>query len=121
MSNKKEILPKNYLEQIPMHKTGLEWSVDKDDKVVLHIENKGIFNRAAQKLLKKPPITYIHLDEMGSFIWPVIDGEKDLIAIGKLVEKHFGDEANPLYERVAKFFQILHSYNFIEWKKSEKK
>ena len=30
----------------------------------------------AQKLLKKPKISYIHLDERGSFIWLKIDGEK---------------------------------------------
>ena len=29
------------------------------------------------------------------------------------VKEKFGDEAEPLYERLAKFFQILESYNFI--------
>ena len=53
---------------------------------------------------------------MGSFVWPLIDGEKDIVALGKLVEEHFGEKANPLYERLAKYFQILDSYGFIEWK-----
>ena len=52
MRKKKQVIPKNYLEQIPTH--DLQWSVDKDEKVVLHIENKGAFNRIAQKLFKKP-------------------------------------------------------------------
>lgn len=113
---KKEVISRNYLDQVPVHKTGLEWSTDENERIALHVENKGVFNRIAQKLLKKPKITYVHLDEMGSFIWPLIDGEKDLTAIGKLVGEHFGEKANPLYERVAKFFQILHSYGFIQWK-----
>ena len=44
-----------------------------------------------------------------------MDGEKDIIAIGKEVEEQFGEKANPLYERLAKFFQVLDSYHFITW------
>ena len=43
----------NYLERIPCRKEGLRWSVQ-DEKVTLEIDNKGIFNKIAQKLLKKP-------------------------------------------------------------------
>ena len=71
------------------------------------------WNRLFQKLLKKPKISYIHLDEMGSFIWPMLDGEKTVLEIGKAVEIEFGDKANPLYERLVKYFEILKSYNFI--------
>ena len=42
--------------------------------------------------------------------------EMDITADGKDVEMHFGEKANPLYERLAKYFQILDSYGFIEWK-----
>ena len=52
---------------------------------------------------------------MGSFIWPLIDGEKSILEIGEYVETHFGEKANPLYERLAKYFQILESYGFINW------
>lgn len=69
-----------------------------------------------QKFFKKPKVTHIHLDEMGSFVWPLLDGEKNIIELGKEVEKHFGEKANPLYERLAKYFQILDSYHFVEWK-----
>lgn len=55
----------------------------------------------------------MHLDEMGSFVWPLIDGEKTILEIGKAVEERFGDEAKPLYERLVKYFQILESYHFI--------
>lgn len=107
----------NYLERIPVRSEWLGWSADDKGIVTLEIENKGVFNRIAQKLLKKPKISYVHLDETGSFVWPIIDGEKDIVAIGKLVDEHFGEAAHPLYERLAKFFQILDSYHFITWKK----
>ena len=34
----------------------------------------------------------------------------------KIVEKQFGEKANPLYERLARYFQILESYRFITFK-----
>lgn len=113
---KKTAKTENYLERIPCHPEGIEWTVDQEGKVTLAIENKGVFHRLAQKLLKKPKISYVHLDEMGSFLWPLMDGETNLIELGKAVESRFGEQAHPLYERLAKYFQILESYGFITWK-----
>ena len=106
----------NYLEKIPLKNPEIQWTADENGIVTLQVENKGVANKIAQKLLKKPKISYIHLDENGSFIWPLIDGEKDIIAVGELVKEHFGEKANPLYERLVKFFQILDNYNFVNWK-----
>ncbi len=114
--NKKEIISENYLEKKPVRREGLEWTVDDGEKVTLHIENKGAMNRIAQKLFKKPKVSHIYLDDIGSFVWPIIDGEKTIIDLGVLVKEKFGDKAEPLYERLAKYFQILESYNFIELK-----
>lgn len=113
---KKKAGAENYLEKIPVREENIPWTTDESGKVSLEINNKGIFNRLAQKFLKKPKVSYIHLDEFGSYIWPLLDGERDIIALGKLVEEKFGEKANPLYERLIKFFQILESYNFIKWK-----
>ena len=107
----------NYLERRPMRQEQVKWFVDEKGFVTLQIENKGFYNRLAQKLFKKPKSSQIHLDEMGSFVWPFLDGEKDIVALGELVETHFGEEAEPLYERLAKYFQILDSYSFIAWKR----
>ena len=113
---KKKTESQNYLEKIPLRKEELKWSKDEDGKVTLEIENKGIFNRLAQKLFKKPKVSYIHLDEMGSFVWPLIDGEMNITEIAAKVDEHFGEKAHPLYERLAKYFQILDSYGFVLWK-----
>lgn len=106
----------NYLEKVPV-KGNFEWNKDDDGIVTLQIENKGIFNKIAQILFKKPRISYVHLDKMGSFIWPIIDGEKSILEISEAVDNEFGEEAKPLYERLAKYFQILASYGFVTFKK----
>lgn len=112
--SKKNVIPQNYLEKKP--KRVIEsWSADENGVVTLEKENKGVFNKLAQVILKKPKISYIHLDEMGSFIWPLIDGETDIIELGEKVKEHFGEKAEPLYERLAKYIQILESYDFIKF------
>lgn len=115
MKNRK-IKSENFLEKKPFHKQGLNWSQDESGSVTLEMENKGIANRVAQRLLKKPKISYIHLDENGSFIWPLIDGEKTIFEIGEAVEEHFGEKAHPLYERLAQYFKTLEKYGFVEFK-----
>lgn len=109
----KKTISENYLEKKPKRLSGLLWHEDENGVVTLEIENKGVMNRIVQKLFKKPKISYIHLDEMGSFIWKAIDGEKNIFEIGPEFKEKFGDKADPLYERLAKYFQILKSYNFI--------
>ncbi|MBQ8868367.1 MAG: PqqD family protein [Oscillospiraceae bacterium] len=114
---KKNVIDENYLEKIPFRNPMLGWSTDENGIVSLEIQNTGVFNRIAQKLFKKPKVSYVHLDEMGSFLWPLLDGEENLIELGKKVDEHFGEKAHPLYERLAKYFQILDSYAFVIWVK----
>lgn len=109
----------NYVEKIPVKNQEIQWSVEDDGLVTLHMENKGIANKIAQKLIKKPKISHIHLDEMGSFIWLQIDGEKTVFDIGKPVEEHFGEKALPLYERLSMFIRTLETNNFITCKSAE--
>ena len=105
----------NLLELYPVRNSKIAWSIF-EEKVTLEIENKGIANKIAQVLLKKPKVSYIHLDEMGSFLWPLIDGKTNIFDLGKNVHEKFGDDANPLYERLCKYINTLISYGFIHLK-----
>lgn len=108
--------PENYLVKTPSKNPEINWSAEESGAVTLEIENKGVFNRIAQKLLKKPKFTYIHLEEIGSFVWPLIDGKTDILTLGEKVKEHFGEKADPLYPRLVKYFEILDSYKFITFK-----
>ena len=50
------------------------------------------------------------------YVWSKIDGKTSLFEIARLVSEEFGEESNPLYERITKFFGTLKNYNFIAWK-----
>ncbi len=106
----------NFLDLVPQINEGLNWNKDENDIVTLEIENRGLFNRIAQKVFKKPKISYVHLDELGSFVWLQTNGQRNIAEISDLVKEHFGDEAKPFYERTAKYFQILESYKFVNLK-----
>ena len=120
MKKKDNVISSNYLEKVPMRPDGMDWKADEQGIVTLYIKNKGLFNRIAQKFFKKPKVTQIHLDAMGSFVWPLLDEEKNIIKLGELVKEHFGEEAEPLYPRLAEYFRRLDSYHFIQWKDDQK-
>lgn len=115
MKKRRIVIPENYLERIPMHSDSVRWSADGDGAVTLEIENKGCFNRIAQLLLRKPKQSFIHLDTLGSFVWQRIDGKRSITELGELVDGAFGEEASPIYERLASYFRILESYGFVGW------
>lgn len=117
MKKKKTTDGRNYLEFVPVRNEAIAWSADEKGRVTLDVENRGAFNRIAQKVFKKPRISHIHLDELGSFVWPLIDGEKNILSLGTKVKEEFGEKAEPLYPRLAKFFQVLESYHFIVMEK----
>lgn len=113
---KKKILSSNYLERIPVRNDKITWTSDDKCIVTLQIENKGFFNFLAQKFFKKKRTSYIHLDEMGSFIWSLLDGKTNILDLGKDVSEKFGEKCNPLYERLAEYIRRLESYSFISFK-----
>ena len=116
---KKDVIDQNFLEFVPVRSDALTWKADDKGIVTLTIENTGLMNRICQKIFLKPEHTYIHLDKLGSFIWPLIDGKKSILELGDPVKEHFGEDAEPLYPRLAKFFQILESYHFISLNKTK--
>lgn len=118
---------KNYLDFIPVQNVQSKYddsaSINENDgdtkdyrKIMLCVENKGFFNRIAQKCFKKPKVTKIHLDKMGNFIWPLIDGEKSIYDIASYVKEEFGDTAEPLYERLIQYMKTLENYGFISYR-----
>ena len=105
----------NYLDLIPERNEALRWHRDLKERIVLEVENKGIMNKVAQPLFHKPRFTKVHLDKLGTFIWPLIDGTRTVADIADLVKEEFGKEAEPLYPRIVKYFQIVESYSFIKF------
>lgn len=109
--NKKE--QENYLDYIPKHNSLFPFEKNENNRIEVMVHNKGLMNRIAQMIFRRPKYSRIELDDFGSFIWEQIDGEKTIYGICDLIKAQFGEEAEPLYERATTFFQILRRNSFI--------
>lgn len=103
----------NYLELVFDKNEKYRSETDSQGGVTIFVENKGFFNTIMQKFFKKPRFSQVHLEEFGSFIWPLIDGERNVQQIGIKVKEHFGDKAEPLYPRLVQYLKMLSGYSFV--------
>jgi hypothetical protein len=63
-------------------------------------------------LLAKPNFR-IKLDAYGSFIWLRCDGGTDVASIAAEMRDHFGEEVEPVYERIGLFLRRMEFGDFI--------
>ncbi len=109
MSKKKE----NFLDYIPKRNALYQWEINPQKHVEVSVVNRGLYNRIAQIFFRRPKISRIELDDMGSFIWQEMDGHKTVYEIGAAVKSRFGKKAEPLYERLSEYIQTLRNSRFI--------
>ena len=86
----------NFLDYIPKHNSLFEYHENEAGNIEVKVHNKGIFNKIAQVVAKRPKYSNIELDAFGSFIWRQMDGCRSIYEIGELVKAEFGDKAEPL-------------------------
>ncbi len=119
VKEKNKLKIKNYLDYIPVHDERHKWRMDENGNITIYVKNTGIFNWFAQKFLGKPKISQIHLEEMGNFIWPLMDGTHSLYEIAQSVHEEFGEKAEPLYNRFVQYVKNLEECGFIYIKQDE--
>ena len=83
----------NYLDYVPKHNSLFECG--KTKKVM----QKSKYTIRGFLTEQRSLYSYIELDDFGTFVWHSIDGVRSIYDIGQLVKEHFGDKAEPLYER----------------------
>ena len=106
---------KNYLDFVPEKNPEIEYEADEDGIITVLIEWKGVYHKIAQKLFRRPRVSDIRLDELGSFVWNAVDGKKDVHQISKELEQQFPKMGKPV-PRLIKYLEILHDNHLIYWK-----
>lgn len=109
MAKKKQ---ENYLDYVPAVSGKNTWS-EKDGLVTVHMVHRGFYAAIAQKFFHRPRVSHIDLEGQGSFVFLQIDGKRTVGEIALLVKAEYGDEAEPLYDRLTKYMQILRNNGFI--------
>ncbi len=105
----------NLLELIPIR--NIQWKSDDQGKVILlkpKFKNKFLVKYILPRM--KRPFYKVKLDKMGSFFWKNCDGEKNVKEIARLHREKFGDDAEPVLDRVSLFVQDLDRNHFIAFK-----
>lgn len=104
----------NYLDLIPRHSAGISYEKTDEGQVTILVENKGVFNTILQKIAKKPRVTEVDLEGQGNYVWLCIDGEKSVFDIANALKERFGEDAEPVYDRLLTYMHMLERCGFVE-------
>lgn len=103
---------KNFMDYVPRRNKNYQYEVDKDGKVTILVKWTGPYHKIATVLFKKPEVSRIDLDAIGSWVWLAMDGHKTVYDLSKEFHAAFPDEEKPV-ARLAQFLKILHNNKFI--------
>lgn len=107
----------NFLELVPMVRGSQDWVEKEDGLVQIVIPREGILDKIVRMFFKTPKAMKIDLDELGSCVWREIDGKKDIEEIGNIMKNEFGENAEPVYERLGTYINLLRNNKFITLEK----
>ncbi len=106
---------KNYLDFVPEKNPKLNMKQMRTVLLPSLSNGKDFIIKIAQKLFRRPRVSDIRLDELGSFVWNAVDGKKDVHQISKELEQQFPKMEKPV-PRLIKYLEILHDNHLIYWK-----
>ncbi len=104
----------NYLELTPVRSHN--YLLEDDNRVAVLVprfKNKILVKFIVPRL--KSPDIKVKLDKFGSAAWLKADGNKNVQVICNELLNEYGDEINPVIERVTKFYSQLYQYQFISF------
>ena len=113
--NKKNKQQINYLDLIPVRPEKLGWHIDRRERVVLEVKNEGFFNRIAQTYFRRPQTTKVHLDVQGSYLWPLIDGERTVMELCCPSERTFWRSSRAAVSKNCEIFSDFRELSFYQF------
>ena len=110
--NNNEVKPANVLEMYPTQ--NVVWETLEDQNIALLVpkfKNKFLVKYLVPKM--KNPNLKIKLDKFGTRVWQYIDGKNSVMQIGNHLKEDYGQDVEPVYERLGLFINLLAQRNFI--------
>jgi hypothetical protein len=109
-SKKPEI---NLLELIP-HRI-CEYETDEEERINVRVSRfKATWMAKAFIPRWKSPYVRTRLDAYGSFVWQQCDGARNVHEIAERLREHYGEDIEPVHERLKLFLQQLTLRGYIE-------
>lgn len=108
----------NFLDLIPVRTSTMKWHEDENGMIHIMIPRKEVIDRLVRLFKKTPDQMRVDLDEIGSSAWKLMDGEHTIGEICLLMSECYGEEVNPVHERVGTYINILRNNKFITLKRN---
>lgn len=105
----------NFLKQIP-YKVNHDW-LEKDGQVILTFKINDPIKKFLGWLVKRSPKCDVKFDKMSSEVWLLIDGEKSLLDIAKLMCNNHGDKLEDAIYRLVTYIRYVYKRGWIAFKK----
>jgi hypothetical protein len=101
----------NPLELVFAINEALDYEIDDRQIVTIRYKQDHWIQRLARKVrFRIPEYRRISMDAYGSFVFQCIDGKRPVKDIGELMMEKFGEEANPVYERLLVFLNHIEKH-----------
>jgi hypothetical protein len=110
---------KNALELVPVKSRRIGW-VEDGGLIKLKIYRNHWYDKIMHRVFKTPLEVTIDLDEIGSHVWRLIDGERTIADIGNKLQEELGEKVEPTYPRLIMFMRYLYNESFIYYRKDKK-
>ncbi|MFC1610336.1 PqqD family protein [Myxococcota bacterium] len=96
-----------------------EW-LEEEQQVALLVPRFGRsrVGRTLERWTRASPYR-VHLDEIGTFVWRRCDGQTRVSDIAGAMQEEFGDEIEPVEERLVQFLQQLLRGRFVSMYRSQ--
>lgn len=105
----------NLIELVPVR--NIKWEKKENGLIVLlKPKFKHTFFKKYIPLRFKSPYYKIKLDAIGSYVWELCNGHLTVKELGQKLKYKFGDDVEPIYNRLALFLQNLEKNHFISYK-----
>ena len=104
---------KNLMEMIPVRSDKVSLEERADGKINIIIYRNSLIERIVRKLFKSPEKVTIELDQLGSRVFQLCDGRRNIYEISRIIDREFGERARPLEARLITFIKILVNNKFV--------
>jgi hypothetical protein len=97
----------------------VKWRMEGGRAIIIYKKDLGRVEKKIQKVIGGPENIRRPLDDKGTDIWQMCDGEHTLLQICEEMDKKYKEEMEPVIKRVGRFIEMLLSLNLISLKTPE--
>jgi hypothetical protein len=106
---------RNLYELVPVQRRTFDENDDGTVDVLLPRYGEGRVGRLMKRVLSREPVR-VHLDDVGTSVWHLCDGERSVQEIAESLHEKFGSRIEPVYDRLEMFLEQMRTSGLIEWK-----